>query len=65
MIIIKSDKEINLMRIAGRIVAETLLLVEKKVKPGITTAELDRIAEALLQKEKINEEDFKRFFDVN
>lgn len=26
---------------------------------------LDRIAEALLQKEKINEEDFKRFFDVN
>lgn len=26
---------------------------------------LDRIAEALLQKEKINEEDFKRFFDAN
>lgn len=26
---------------------------------------LDRIAEALIQKEKINEEDFKRFFDVN
>ena len=43
MIIIKNDKEIDLMRIAGRIVAETLLLVEKEVKPGITTAELDRI----------------------
>ena len=26
---------------------------------------LDKIAEALLQKEKINEQDFKRFFDVN
>ena len=50
MIIIKSDKEINLMRIAGRIVAETLLLVEKKVKPGITTAELDRIAEEFITK---------------
>ena len=34
MIIIKNDKEIDLMRIAGRIVAETLLLVEKEVKPG-------------------------------
>ena len=30
MIIIKNDKEIDLMRIAGRIVAETLLLVAKK-----------------------------------
>ena len=50
MIIIKNDKEIDLMRIAGRIVAETLLLVEKKVKPGITTAELDRIAEEFITK---------------
>ena len=49
MIIIKNDKEIDLMRIAGRIVAETLLLVEKKVKPGITTAELDRIAEEFIR----------------
>ena len=50
MIIIKNDKEIDLMRIAGRIVAETLLLVEKEVKPGITTAELDRIAEEFITK---------------
>ena len=50
MIIIKNDKEIDLMRIAGRIVAETLLLVETKVKPGITTAELDRIAEEFITK---------------
>ena len=40
MIIIKSHNEITLMRKAGRIVAETLLLLEKEVKPGITTAEL-------------------------
>lgn len=50
MIIIKSEKEIDLMRIAGKIVAETLLIVEEQVKPGITTAELDRIAEEFITK---------------
>ena len=50
MIIIKTEKEIDLMRQAGKIVAETLLLVEKKVKPGVTTAELDRIAEEFITK---------------
>ncbi|GAB6168990.1 type I methionyl aminopeptidase [Clostridium carnis] len=50
MIIIKNHKEIDLMRAAGKIVAETLLLVEEKVRPGITTAELDRIAEEFITK---------------
>ena len=50
MIIIKNHKEIDLMRSAGKIVAETLLLVEEKVRPGITTAELDRIAEEFITK---------------
>ncbi|MCQ2968609.1 MAG: type I methionyl aminopeptidase [Clostridium sp.] len=50
MIIIKNDKEIDLMRKAGKVVAETLLLVEKNIKPGITTAELDRIAEEFITK---------------
>ncbi|EEH96442.1 type I methionyl aminopeptidase [Clostridium tertium] len=50
MIIIKNNKEIDLMRSAGRIVAETLLLVEEKVRPGITTAEIDRIAEEFITK---------------
>ena len=50
MIIIKNSKEIDLMRIAGQIVAETLLLVEEKVRPGITTAELNRIAEEFITK---------------
>lgn len=50
MIVIKNQKEIDLMRAAGEIVAETLLLVENKVKPGITTAELDRIAEEFITK---------------
>ncbi|SFC81960.1 type I methionyl aminopeptidase [Clostridium uliginosum] len=50
MIIIKNDNEIALMRKSGKIVAETLLLLEKKVKPGITTAELDRVAEEFITK---------------
>jgi methionyl aminopeptidase len=50
MIIIKNNKEIDLMRLSGKIVAETLLLVEEKVRPGITTAELDRIAEEFITK---------------
>lgn len=50
MIIIKNDDEIALMKKAGRIVGETLLLLEKEVKPGRTTADLDRIAEEFITK---------------
>lgn len=50
MIIIKNNNEIDLMRSAGKIVAETLSIVEEKVRPGITTAELDRIAEEFITK---------------
>jgi methionyl aminopeptidase len=43
-IYLKSDKEIELMRIAGRILAQTLQRVSEHVKPGVTTLELDEIA---------------------
>ncbi|MFH1050929.1 MAG: type I methionyl aminopeptidase [bacterium] len=42
---IKTEKEIDLMEKAARIVAETLVLLGKYIKSGITTAELDAIAE--------------------
>jgi methionyl aminopeptidase len=45
VIIIKTKKEIDFIRESCRIVAETLQLVKSNVKPGVTTAELDRIAE--------------------
>lgn len=45
MIIIKSDREIEIMRQAGRIVAGTLNAVGKLIKPGVTTMELDEVAE--------------------
>lgn len=50
MISIKSPREIELMRIAGRIVAETHELLRETIRPGITTLELDSIAEAYIKK---------------
>ena len=51
MILIKNDLEISLMRKAGKIVGETLNLLERNIKPGITTAELNRIAEEFITKQ--------------
>lgn len=45
MIIKKSPDEIRKMREAGRIVAEVLEIIEGRIRPGVTTEELDRIAE--------------------
>lgn len=49
MIICKSESELRLMREAGRIVAETHQLMAAAVKPGITTGELDAIAEKFIR----------------
>ena len=43
-VIIKTPKELALMREAGRIVAETLALLTEHAQPGVTTGELDRLA---------------------
>jgi methionyl aminopeptidase len=48
MIIYKSPDEIERMRKAGRIVAGTIERVLGAVDPGVTTAELDRVAEAYI-----------------
>ncbi|MCL6458211.1 MAG: type I methionyl aminopeptidase [Gorillibacterium sp.] len=49
MITCKSSAELELMRIAGRIVGETHRLLSEAVQPGITTKELDRIAEEYIR----------------
>jgi methionyl aminopeptidase len=49
MIICKSEAELRLMREAGRIVAETHRLLKQAIRPGITTRELDGIAEAFIR----------------
>lgn len=50
MIICKTPKEIEIMRDAGRIVALTHQELKKHIAPGITTKELDRIAEDFIRK---------------
>ena len=45
MITLKSKEEIDKMRRACRVVKETILKVQENVKPGVTTLDLDRIAE--------------------
>lgn len=45
MIFIKTKKEIDYIKESCRIVAETLQLLKSNVKPGISTLELDEIAE--------------------
>ena len=47
---IKSDKELEIMREAGRINAETLDAVKKAIAPGVSTAELNEVAEAVQRK---------------
>ena len=50
MVTIKSKREIELMREAGRVVAIVYDELEKHIKPGITTLELDQIAEQTMRK---------------
>jgi methionyl aminopeptidase len=49
MIICKSEVELDLMREAGRIVAETHRLLAQAIRPNVTTKELDQIAEAYIR----------------
>lgn len=49
MIHLKSPQELKKMRQAGRIVAEVLECMRQTVAPGVTTAELDRLAEEIIR----------------
>lgn len=49
MIILKTPDEIEVMARASRVVAEALEIVQKEVRAGITTDELDRIAEEAIR----------------
>ncbi len=50
MIILKSDRELQYLYDAGQVVAKTHQEVAKAVKPGVTTKELDSIAEDYIRK---------------
>lgn len=49
MIILKTKREIEIMRKAGRLVAKAHELVRNNIKPGVTTKELDRLVEEFLK----------------
>ena len=46
--LIKTKEELELMRQSGKIAADILEKVQKKVAPGVTTMELDKLAEELI-----------------
>ena len=48
MITIKNDKQIELMRVSSRMVAENFEYIADFVKPGITTLELDKEVESFI-----------------
>ena len=43
MIVLKTDEEINAMREAGRLAAQTLIMIADHIRPGISTLELNDI----------------------
>ena len=49
MIILKTPAEIEVMAAASRVVAEALEIVKREVRPGVTTDDLDRIAEEAIR----------------
>ncbi|MGH2542961.1 MAG: type I methionyl aminopeptidase [Ardenticatenaceae bacterium] len=50
MIVLKSAREIKLMREAGRLVAETHEIVKEQLRPGITTRQLDSLIDNYIRK---------------
>ena len=63
MITIKSAREVETMMAAGRILAETLQLVEAHTRPGTTTEELDRLAEDFIRSYPGARPSFKGLYD--
>lgn len=52
MIYLKTDEEVELMRESNLLVARTLGEVAKHIKPGVSTLELDKIAETFIRDNK-------------
>ncbi len=50
MIILKSNEEIEIMRIANRIVANTFVYLRDYINPGVSTYKLDQLAEEFIRR---------------
>ena len=51
MVVIKSPQEIEKIKRAGRVVAKVLLQIKEYIKPGVSTLDLDRLAEEWIVEE--------------
>ncbi len=63
MIQLKSQREIEVMAEGGKILAETVRLMERSVRAGMTTADLDRIAEEFIRSHDGAVPSFKGLYD--
>ncbi|HXJ30701.1 MAG TPA: type I methionyl aminopeptidase [Gemmatimonadales bacterium] len=63
MITLKSSREIDTMAAAGKIVADTLALMERSAVPGVSTKELDRQAEEFIRSHPGARPSFKGLYD--
>ena len=63
MITIKSPGEIETMAAAGRLVAQTLALVARQARPGVSTEQLDRAAEDFIRSHPGARPSFKGLYD--
>ncbi len=63
MITIKSEREVETMAMAGRILAETLAVVVAQVRPGVSTGELDDLAEEFIRSHPGARPSFKGLYD--
>jgi methionyl aminopeptidase len=63
MIQLKSQREIEIMASGGRILADTVRLMESSVRPGMTTLELDKIAEDFIRSHPGAVPSFKGLYD--
>lgn len=46
---LKNQQQVRKLRAAGQLVAETFAMIEPHVRPGVTTLELDRLAETFIR----------------
>jgi len=63
MIQLKSRREIDIMARGGKILADTVRLMEQSVKPGMTTADLDGIADEFIRGHPGAVPSFKGLYD--
>ena len=63
MVTLKSAREIETMARAGRVVAGTLRLARERIQPGMTTEELDQLAEEFIRSHEGATPSFKGLYD--